>query len=53
MADRRRKLLARSIPAEDRAQFYESGFILTENFLPESQFSALKGEVLDGTFSAR
>lgn len=53
MADRRRQVLARSISAEDRAQFDENGFILTENFLPESQFSALKAEVLDGTFSAR
>jgi len=53
MADRWRRVLARSIPAEDRAQFDENGFILTENFLPESQFSTLKAEVLDGVFSAR
>ncbi|MTH97977.1 phytanoyl-CoA dioxygenase family protein [Roseibium sp. RKSG952] len=53
MAERRRRALGKSIPADARAHFDEKGFFLTENFLEAGQFEALKAEVYGKPFQAR
>jgi hypothetical protein len=53
MAEWRRKRLARLISEDDRKAFERDGFILKPNFLPETEFAALKKQALSYAGPAR
>jgi len=53
LAERRRARLAGALSQEDRAAFDKNGYFLTENFLPDAEFQALKEAAFGNRFDAR
>ena len=53
LAERRRSLLARSLPAEDRAAYEHDGFLIKPDFLPEADYAQLRAEIFGRSFKAR
>lgn len=53
LAQKRRESLASFIQADDVAQFQRNGFILKENFLPETEFAQLKQELTTTALDTR
>lgn len=53
LARRRRRRLARLLPAELREQFDREGFIVIRDFLPQDAFNALQSDLLNTALPSR
>lgn len=53
LAEKRRSLLARSLPTEDRAAYERDGFLIKPDFLPEADYAQLRAEIFGRSFKAR